>query len=71
MRLFVLTHSLIGSISDRIFILTNQQVVLMGLTVADIAFMTCSPQALIINLCAILSAEDDRFDVFECILLKS
>ncbi len=32
MRPFFLTTSLIGSINDRIFILTNQQVVLMGLT---------------------------------------
>ena len=32
MRLFFLTPSLIGSINDRIFILTNRQVVLMGLS---------------------------------------
>ena len=35
MRLFFLTHSLIGSINDRIFVLINQQVVLMGLTCGE------------------------------------
>ncbi len=31
MKLFFLTHSVIGSINDEILIFTNQQVVLMGL----------------------------------------
>ncbi len=33
MRLFFLTHSVIGSIYDQILILANRQVVLMGLKV--------------------------------------
>ena len=36
MRLFFLTPSLIGSINDTIFILTNLPVVLMGLIKEDI-----------------------------------
>ena len=35
MRLFFLTHSLIGLINGTIFILTNPQVVLMGLNMTD------------------------------------
>ena len=35
MRLFFLTHSVIGSIDGQILILTNRQVVLMGLIAYD------------------------------------
>ncbi len=43
MRQFFLTHSVIGSIDDQILILTNQQVVLMGLSPYQYVQLIWSP----------------------------